>query len=155
MANTARKGSSKASGGQAVRTPPEFVDEGGYLALRGELFWKWRALNADFTNATHALAQRRTEFEQMLAATPPLVSKRDEVHAASQALAQAKRDLDEVQQAIGTQLGIDLKDCAIDDSTGRLHVLSTRAPISADVPGKKVTGVSRRGRAATKQPTTE
>jgi hypothetical protein len=39
----------------AKTTPAEFIDGDGFLALRGEMYWKWRALDAGHTNAEELL----------------------------------------------------------------------------------------------------
>jgi hypothetical protein len=117
-------------------TPREFIDGEGFLALQGETYWKWRALDAGRANAEATLEKRRVEFEQMIASTPALVAKREEVQHAFTTLSQARKDLEELQVSIGGKIGVDLKSCAIDDITGRLHVLSTSAPMTAEKPRK-------------------
>jgi hypothetical protein len=77
-----------------------------------------------------------------------LVFKKEERQGAFRTLFQTKTDMEEMQKHISDALGISIAECAVDDITGRLHVLSTSAPIPADKANNQ--GVCRRGRRATK-----
>jgi hypothetical protein len=110
---------------QETAFPKDFVDDQGNLCLRGEAYWKFRALQADCDNITSQLAYTTREIELVMNQVPGL----RELLARKQALLKqssvAAGELSNFNTCLQDLLGIDLSKCGIDDRTGRITIPET------------------------------
>jgi hypothetical protein len=102
----------------------DFIDEEGVLCLRGSLFWKWRALDAELKSVTIEIEQTQTRISMEIAKNKELSDLMSHRSALAGQVSVAKTELANVQTEIEALMGISLKDCAFDDKTGRLYNLS-------------------------------
>jgi hypothetical protein len=120
---------------QAVVTP-DIVDDEGILCLKGPLFWKWRALDAEYRTATMSMAHVKSKIEAEINKSPILMALFSEHAGLAGQISVAKNELMNVHLEIETHMGISLKDCAFDDKTGRLYNLSSDGARSEPVKPK-------------------
>jgi len=122
---------------QAIVTP-DIVDDEGILCLKGPLFWKWRALDAEYRTAIITMAQTKTKIESEINKNPTLVTLLGEQAGLAGQISVAKTELTNVQLEIEAHMGVSLKDCAFDDKTGRLYNLSSDGTRSEPIKSKRV-----------------
>lgn len=102
---------------------PEHIDADGFYCVKGALLWKYRALDAEARNAGLSLQRAQEAIAREIAAHPTLKGLFADEKEALKNLSTKKSEIQAVYAEIGALFGVDLKDCAIDDETGRLHVL--------------------------------
>ena len=119
----------------------DLVDDDGFYCVKGELLWKYRAASSEFENTQLRLANNKAALIAEMAKHPEIKALRDEQAALLGASSTAMRELEEVQKQISEKLGVDLKNCGIDDKTGRIHIVDTATgrtePLAPAKPGKK------------------
>lgn len=99
------------------------------LTIKGDVFWKWRALSSDYERLAMMLSVKSTELNAALAASPEIKALIDQRVAAANEASVAKSELLKCQEAIELKYKINLKDCAIDDKTGRVFNLKDSEPV--------------------------
>lgn len=137
--------------GKAHTSLEEITDDAGYYCVKSDLLWKYRAVSSEYENVQLRLTNCKIQLQAEMAKHPEIKALRDEQSALLAASQQAMKELEEVQQQISARLGIDLKNCGIDDKTGRIHVVNTETGKSEPLLStkKKVTRRSRVGAATT------
>jgi len=103
----------------------DITDDEGVLCLKGPLFWKWRALDAEHRAAVMELEQLKGKVAAEIAKHPELAELIGLQAGAVGQVSQAKGVLLQVQTEIEALMGVSLKDCAFDDKTGRLYNLAS------------------------------
>ncbi len=110
---------------KAVATPDlSLVDEDGFLCLKGDRLWKWRALEAALRAAQAEMdsVQQRLQIEVAKnPELPPLFAKKIEL---ANNISMAKTEVLALQAEIEKVFGVSLTECAFDDKTGRLYNLN-------------------------------
>jgi len=106
----------------AKPAPP--LDEDGFMRLTGDRLWKWRALDAELRAGIVELDSVKRQIATEIARHPALaglLSKQGELGAG---ISVARAELAKVLEEIEAEFGVDLKQCAFDDKTGRLYNLT-------------------------------
>ena len=98
------------------------VDDEGNLCLAGELFWKYRALDAEYRNAVLAQMNKNLEMVEELKKHPELMKIVAEKDALGESAKRQAIALSELMETIGKVLGTDLAQCSIDDKSGRIFI---------------------------------
>jgi len=114
------------------------VDSEGVFCLRGEMFWKFKAVDAEHRRAVAELAESTRKLSEAIDKNPEIKA----LYAARQRLlsevSTAKGALAETSEALEAQLGVSLRECSIDDETGRVYRLLPSGPVPlAPVPPSK------------------
>lgn len=120
--------------------PPVSGDEEAFYRVKGELFWRWKAAMNEIDKVQLQIAENKRAFETELAKNPEIRRLKEEHTGLIQASSMALAELTETQAKIEQELGIDLKSCAIDDKTGRVHNMNadgTTTPKAIAVPSKR------------------
>lgn len=112
---------SKKATTKAQHQPP--VDEDGVLILRGELFWKWRALDADIKRTRTEADAKQATIDAEIAKHDVLKSLIGDKHALVREHSQHVLEMHAVHVEMEKTLGVDIKNVSIDDKSGRVHVL--------------------------------
>jgi hypothetical protein len=113
------------------------------VTLKGELFWKYRAVDSDYVRIQHQLKAANDEIAVFIEKTPDLkdiFARRAELLNQSSV---AQTELQECLQAIEKRIGMSLKNCSIDDKTGVVHTLKDGENIPL-MPQKKTDKSKRR-----------
>lgn len=97
------------------------TDADGYLCLRGEDLWKFRAVDAEYNKLQAQLSEVRQQIKTQLEAHPELKAVFDKQLSLVGELKKAETNLREVHKYIEKKFGVDLTKCGIDDDTGRLQ----------------------------------
>jgi len=100
------------------------VDDDGFLCLKGDLFWRWRALDAELRAAIAEMESAQQQIQVEIAKQPELSALLQRKAALAGTISTAKTELLTVQGEIENALGISLKEHAFDDKTGRLYNLT-------------------------------
>ena len=101
----------------------DIADEDGVLCLKGDLFWKWRALDSELRAAVAEMEQTKDRIAVEISKHPELAEMISRQAGLAGTVSIAKTSLLQVQEEIETRMGVKLKDCAFDDKTGRLYNL--------------------------------
>ena len=125
----------KKSGKTTVIKDP-IVDEDGILCLKGDLFWKWRALDSELRAATSELTQVKSDISIEIAKHSALAEMISRQAGLIGQVSVAKGELLNVQAEIEKKLSVKLTDCAFDDKTGRLYNLAEDGSRGAPVKPK-------------------
>ncbi len=104
-------------------TPPS-VDEEGFLCLKGDRLWKWRALDAEVRAALAELEMASQQIALEISKNPELSALIQKKAALAGTISTAKTELLTVQREIEEAMHVSLKDCSFDDKTGRLYNLA-------------------------------
>jgi hypothetical protein len=102
----------------------DIVDEDGFLCLKGNRLWKWRALEAELRAELLELDSVKQRIQIEISKNPelpPLLTRQAEL---ASSISQAKAEVLGLQGEIEQLFGVSLKECAFDDKTGRLYNLS-------------------------------
>jgi hypothetical protein len=97
-----------------------FVDTDGVICLRGELLWKYRAVDAEYRNILLAIGQKDSAIRLEIQKNRTLSALMAEKETLQVSKKSHEVELNEVHSSIESVLGISLKECAIDDKTGRV-----------------------------------
>jgi hypothetical protein len=104
--------------------------EDSFLYLKGELLWKYRAVDAEYRNFMLALNMKKQEVQNEFDKHPELAKLiRERDYLLSQASIHAK-EVQEVNMQIEKELKVELKNCSIDDKTGRIFVLDNGVEVA-------------------------
>jgi hypothetical protein len=131
------KGRQKSNGHAAADR--QQVDADGFVCLTGTLLWKYRAIDAEYRNAQLAALRKQVEIEEEVQKHDHLrglIAERKALLGESSVRA---TELQAVQQEIETTLGVSLRNCAIDDKSGRIYLLGedgTQKPVRAKPTGR-------------------
>lgn len=106
----------------------DIVDGDGYLCLRGEDLWRYRAVDAEFHKLVAQKAALDEGLKNLLTKYPDVKELFDKRNSLAAELVKAQKNLTEVHQLIEAKFGVILTNCAIDDATGRLHELVNNKP---------------------------
>jgi hypothetical protein len=98
------------------------------LVLRGELFWKWKALHTALAHCDAEIKARTPLIDQMLDQYPELKKLIGERTAYVQQRMTAMHEYSAVQAELETHFGFSMKNVSIDDVTGRVHRLENGTP---------------------------
>lgn len=99
------------------------LDQDGCLILRGELFWKWRAVSESITRIDSDLRLRSHEVDKALDANPELRKLLNDRASLVQESATARVEYQRILVTLEEHFGFPMKDVSIDDQTGRVHTL--------------------------------
>lgn len=102
-----------------------FVDDEGYYCLKGDRFWKWRALDAELRAATAELDSVSRQIQVEISKHPELAALLQQKAALAGTISTAQSELLTVQTEIEKLMGVSLKECAFDDKSGRLYHLAS------------------------------
>lgn len=108
------------------------------LVLRGELFWRWRAVSEAVARCDAEIKARTPLIDQLLDQHPELKKLLGERAAYIQQRQTMSGEYKTVLAELETHFGFPMAGVSIDDMTGRVHRLSTNNP-SMDVPTKAPT----------------
>jgi len=116
------------------------VDNEGVLCLRGEMFWKFKAVDAEHRRAVAELAESTRKLSEAIDKNPEIKA----LYTARQRLlgevSTAKNALAETSEALEKQMGVSLRECSIDDETGRVYRILPSGPVPlVPVPPSKKT----------------
>jgi hypothetical protein len=131
----------------------EHLDSDGFLCLKGALFWKWRAVDAEYRNTEMAYKEKVRVVAEEIQKHPELVKAMAERDAIGVAVKARAKEVQEVYADIEKEYGIKLGEgFSIDDTTGRMYQLDNgqRTPVAPPTPEKptrKGSTTSRRGAA--------
>lgn len=108
------------------KSNPDLVDDAGFAAVKGSLLWKYRAISAEWSEAQALLREKllkeREEYTKDIYA--PLRRIKSEISQMQIENASKTSELAAVTKEIAESFGLnDLKNCAIDSTTGRIYVL--------------------------------
>ncbi len=106
------------------------TDEEGFPVLKGELFWKWRALQSDLRRLDADIALHSKAVDAELDKLPEL---RELLHRRTSAIQQrmtAGAEYKELLVTLEKHLGFPMTNVSIDDVSGRVHRLEEGAPAS-------------------------
>lgn len=106
----------------------DIVDADGYLCLRGEDLWKYRAVDAEYHKLIAQKAALDEGLKLLLSKYPDVKELFDKRNSIAAEMVKAQKNLVEVHQQIEAKFGVTLTNCAIDDATGRLHELVGNKP---------------------------
>ena len=115
---------------------PDITDEDGILCLKGDLFWKWRALDSELRTATIELEQTKANISIEIAKHQVLAELISKQAGLVGQVSVAKGELLNVQAEIEKKMSVKLADCAFDDKTGRLYNLAEDGTRGAPVKPK-------------------
>lgn len=139
---------------KAAPKGPTLVDDEGFAIVSGELLWKYRASVAEWNEAqallTSARLQEQQELQKELYA--PLRKVRHDINQKTMGRESKTKELREVQQQIADLFGLsNLKNCAIEDNTGRIYILdSTGTQASTPATAKELKKYTKKKPAVTK-----
>jgi len=139
----------KAPKAPVVHPLGDAVDGDGFYCIKGELLWKYRAASSEFENTQLRLARNKEALIIETSKHPEIKALRDEQAALLGASSLALKELEEVQKQISGMLGVDLKNCGIDDKTGRIHVVDSLTGKTEPLAPKKSTKKANRRSAGT------
>lgn len=114
----------------------ELVDDDGFAAVKGALFWKYKAISAEWSEGEMLHNQLRASELNELARPvyAPLRKIQSQIQQGLIARQQRKIELEAVSTEVAELFGLpNLKDCAIDTNTGRIHILDSEgsnAPVT-------------------------
>lgn len=97
-------------------------EPGSPYKIEGELLWKYRALDSEYVKVQTQRMTIDTEIKAAIEAHPvlkELYGRKNSLAAESSA---AMKELQEVLKEVEDKLGVNLKECSIDDKTGIVHV---------------------------------
>lgn len=101
-------------------------DDAGFACVLGELLWRYRAISAEWNEAQallrEVLLQEEKEYAKEVYA--PLRKLRSQIKHMQLENSGKTAELTQVQAAIAERFNLpDLKNCAIDSTTGRIYLL--------------------------------
>ena len=104
------------------------IDEAGFYYLPKALLMEWRAMDAECRTAHLSLRVATQELDALLAEQPAIKKKMAEKASMISEAANKKNALVEVHHTIEQIYNVKITDIAIDDVTGRLHILAAGKP---------------------------
>lgn len=104
----------------------ELVDDEGFAAVKGALFWKYKAISAEWSEG--AVLQRElksNEFAELARpAYAPLRKIQSQIQQSIVDLKQRQAELKAVSAEVAKLFSLpNLENCAIDTNTGRIYIL--------------------------------
>ena len=112
------------------------TDADGFLCVTGDRLWKWRALDAELRMSLAELNAVKQGITIEVALHPALVElfarQTDLLHAVST----GRAELATMHAEIEAVYGVSLKECSIDDKTGRLHNLTAEGARGEPLPDR-------------------
>lgn len=120
---------------KAAPSAKTFVDSDGFVCLSGELFWKWKALEAANRAATIELedVQKRIALETQK--HPELVALMERRGGVMGELSVARSGMTEIVKQFEDGTGLVYAECAINDQSGRVfHVKQDGTIDAAPIP---------------------
>jgi hypothetical protein len=135
--------------GQNGKKTPEMdlsqvTDAEGFYCIKGELFWKYKAHQAEFDASQHKLTVVKQRIRMLIDLNPELKSLYEEQNELVKIGSITMRELTEVNEQIEKMLGVPLKNCGIDDKTGRVHILEPDGTLTPKAPEKAAKKSNRR-----------
>jgi len=131
----AKKKIAKANG--TAKVSESTTDEDGFLCLKGDQLWKWRALEAEHRAANVELSMVSQRIQMEIAKHPELPTLLAKQKEMLSTISISHAELVNVQAEIEKAFGVSLKECAFDDKTGRLYNLTADGQRTAVKPSKK------------------
>jgi hypothetical protein len=116
---------------------PDYLDDEGYYVLKGELLWQYRALDAEIRNLNMDAKIRSDELAAELDKHPEIKELISAKNAITAETAVKMHDLALLNKKIEDVFKVNLKNCAIDDKTGRIHEFVDGAPQAMRMPEPK------------------
>lgn len=111
------------------KIPVEYLDDDGYYVLKGELLWQYRALDAELRNLSLDAKSRAEELQAELDKHPEIKELISAKNAITAETAVKMHDLQLLHKQIEDIFSVSLKNCAIDDKTGRIHEFVDGQPV--------------------------
>jgi hypothetical protein len=105
------------------RVHPDYRDENGDVRLPPIQYWKYRALSAEIAKTRLEYDKAKADFEAIVLNTPSLMNCRAQMASAKGQSAQFVAEINEFHKEVEEKTGLDLKNCAFDDISGRISVL--------------------------------
>lgn len=105
----------------APKVEPGYLDADGKLCLKGEQFWRWRALDAEVQLQVLRAAMAKRDLEDFMNRNTEARRLREQLAACNGDFAGAARIYESFCTEVSTAIGEDLKSCSIDDRTGAIH----------------------------------
>jgi len=98
------------------------TDEEGFLVLKGELFFRWKAADNEVLNTELSLKLKQIEVDALLEKYPEVQSALNQRQYIITRSVQAQAERAKVYKDIEAHFGISLKNVSIDDVSGRVHI---------------------------------
>jgi len=98
----------------------DFIDSDGFLAIKGELFWKWRAMDTEKRNIDLSLRVLHTEIAALLDKHPDVKEALGHQAGLINQASLMQQQYSALIVEIGEHLQVDMQQVSIDDQTGRV-----------------------------------
>jgi hypothetical protein len=116
------------------------TDDEGHLVLRGELFWKWKAIHEAVQRCDAEVRARTPVIDAILEQHPELKKLLGERAAYIQQRMTMNAEYKNVLAQLEAHFGFSMQNVSIDDLTGRVHRHDLASPdVSTDTPPPAVT----------------
>lgn len=114
--------------------PSDSTDDEGHLVLKGELFWKWKAMATAVAHCDAEIKARTPLIDKMLDELPELKKLLGERSAYVQQRMTMAAEYKAVLAELEAHFGFSMQNVSIDDLTGRVHRLeeATHTPLPPD-----------------------
>jgi len=114
-------------------------DEEGFLILKGELFWKWRALSEVIQRLAADLQLHAQQIDKLLEPHPEIRELFNKRASLNTQMLVARGEYSSLLGELEAHLGFPMKNVSIDDVSGRVHRLEEGAPAApaAEAPAPK------------------
>jgi|ERR1051325_102308 hypothetical protein len=125
-----------------VNGQSDILDEDGFYCLKGDLLWKYRAISAEYEKVQAQVLSNNLAIRNEIEKHPELKKLYEDKGALTAASSVALGELTTVQEEIEKKLGLSLRNCGINDKTGRVFVINpdgTEVPRAPDKKGRKGT----------------
>jgi len=122
-------------------TPAQTMDQDGCLVLQGELFWKWKAADSEQRYVSSAIQLKQKEIDAILDKYPDVKALLGDKNSLIQRSIVAQNEMRNVLAGLEEHLGMSMKNVSIDDTTGKVFILSATggepAPVKPKARSKK------------------
>ena len=118
-----------------MRRLPLQYDAEGCLLLRGELFFRWKASDAELSRLDADIKLASHEVDALLREQPVLSKLLNDRAALIQQTVTSRHEQMSVLKMLEEHLGLSMSNVSIDDQTGRVHVHANGALIAVKKPG--------------------
>ena len=117
----------------------EYIDTDGFMAIKGELFWKWRAVDTEKRNIELSLKVLHADIAALLDKYPEVKEALGMQTNLIQQASQAHQHYNDLINQIGLALNTDMQHVSIDDQTGRIfqHQAGDQAPVPIRLKARK------------------
>ena len=112
------------------KVDPAYIAEDGTYTLKGLMFWRWRALDADIQRLALLHAKAKREFDEIVSKHPVLNHLMAERNGAKAQMVGVGQEYADLLKEVSEKTGLDMKTVAIDDKTGRINILKSAEKVA-------------------------